>query len=487
MAFIFLVALISLFVFFINHFLFGIKNLPPGPNLWHMLCYISTLLKKPHVALQNLAKTYGPLMSLRIGGQLLIVATSPDVVKEIHKTHNRVFSGRYFPSFNYYVPDINHASLVMAKECNDTWRFLRGISQSCIFSTSAIESASTIRKSKVTEMVNFVRNEKQGKVVNIEDTVYATFANIITNVMISRNLFSVEGKGANDVEVMKFLQEVIEKSSKLGLADMFPSLKVVDLWSRGKAMRIYDNTNLIWADMIKERRATKDKTNSCQDFFDVLDENLFSDVQIAILLTELLIGGTDSTTITSIWLMTELIKNQEILSRVRNEIRNQAIKENEIDESLLSECQYFHACIKESLRLHIPGPFGVPHRATDTCNVNGYVIPKDSVVLVNAWAIQVDHNNWEDASSFKPERFLDSKIDFRGADFEYIPFGTGQRMCPGANMAIKNVRFVVASLLHYFEWSLPDGVDPSKLDTCDEIGTTLKKAQPLCLIPTWIG
>ncbi|KAK6155757.1 hypothetical protein DH2020_010005 [Rehmannia glutinosa] len=423
-------------------------------------------------------------MSLRLGGHLLIVASSPVAAKEIFKTNNRIFSGRFLPSAYHNVPGVTHASLVMARECNDTWKFLRGLGHSYIFSSKAIESGAGIRAKKVTEMVGFLRaNSKDGNVVNIEDLVYATFTNIISNVLISRDLF---GEGESNYEkVIGFLKMVIEKVISVNLSDVFPVFKRVDFWSQGRAMGIYREIQMIWDDIIKERRGGDDES-STQDFFDVLSGHGFPDDQISILLTELLIASTESTIITVVWLMAELIKNQEILHKVREEISDKAVEENDhvlINESLLSECQYFQACIKETLRLHIPGPFSLPRQATETCKVNNFTIPKDSIVLVNVWAIQTDPNNWEDATSFKPERFINSKIDFKGAHFDFIPFGAGQRMCPGSNVAIKGVQLVVASLVHYFDWSLPNGEDYSKLDLSDRFGTTLKKDKPLCLVP----
>ncbi|KAK6159754.1 hypothetical protein DH2020_003135 [Rehmannia glutinosa] len=485
-----LLLLLSIFLFFLDRCLFGDRKLPPGPNIFQISGKISSLINTPHVALNDLAKIYGPLMSLRLGGQIVVVASSPAVAKEIHKTNNRSFSGRFLPSVYYSIPGTMHASLVMARECNDTWKNLRSIGQNGIFSPKAIESAAGIRTTKVTEMVKFLRANKDGKVVNIEDLVFATFANITTNVFISRNLFDAGGESESDEKVRSFLNEkIIEKVSSFGLTDVFPMLKGVDFWSKRKAMDIYRNINFIWEYIIKERRslATNDGSinrNSTKDLLDVLNGHGFPVDQIGILFTELLIAGTDSTTITAVWLMAELIKNQEILLQVCKEIANKAFEGDELNESLLFECQYFQACIKETLRLHIPGPFAVPHRATETCKVNNYTIPKDSIVLVNGWAIQMDPNNWEDPTSFKPERFLNSTIDFkRSTNFEYIPFSAGSRMCPGQNVAIKGVQLVVASLVHYFDWSLPNGEDFSKLDLSDRFGTTLKKDKPLYLIP----
>ncbi|EYU33145.1 hypothetical protein MIMGU_mgv1a024173mg, partial [Erythranthe guttata] len=203
-------------------------------------------------------------------------------------------------------------------------------------------------------------------------------------------------------------------------------------------------------------------------------------------LLELLIAGTDSSSITLVWLMAELIKNPDILRRVVEEVAKAFEGDMLIDEAVLTESKYLQACIKETLRFHMPGPFLVPHRAIEKCKIHDYVIPKDSVVLVNTWDISLDPEYWKDASSFNPDRFLtgDSKIDFRGAHFEYTPFGAGRRMCPGFNLAFKSIQIVVASLVHYFDWSLPNGMDPTRIDTDSVFGTVLKKKKPLLLIPT---
>ncbi|KAK6155758.1 hypothetical protein DH2020_010006 [Rehmannia glutinosa] len=328
-----------------------------------------------------------------------------------------------------------------------------------------------------------------GKSVNMEDLLFATFTNIITNVLISRNVFDNGGEGESDVRVQNFLNELIEMVTTVGLTDLFPILERVDFWSKGIAMDIYHKINFIWGDLIMERRSraiTHDEiySNSTKDFLDVLDGHGFPDDQIALVMTELLIAGTDSTTISSVWLMTELMKSQECLDKVRREIADKAVEGDTLNEELLlSRCPYFQACIKETLRCHIPGPLIVPHRAIDTCKVNNYTIPKDSIMLVNVWAIQMDPNNWEDATSFKPVRFLNSTYDFKGTNFDYLPFGAGQRMCHGSIAAHRGVQLVVAYLVHYFDWSLPNGKDPSKLDTSAKFGTTLKKDKPLYMIP----
>ncbi|KAL0351867.1 UNVERIFIED_CONTAM: putative (S)-N-methylcoclaurine 3'-hydroxylase isozyme 2 [Sesamum calycinum] len=417
----------------------------------------------------------------------MVVASSPDTAKEFCKTHDRVFSGRHLPSVYHNLPGTVDSSIVLSPECGRSWKLLRSIGQNCIFSSKAMETNAWIRKAKVTEMVSRIR-AKEGEVVNLEDLMFATLANIISNVLTSRDLFDVKNEAKDEYRVMMGLvNEVIEKTTTLGLVDFLPVLRWVDFRSKRKAMDMYRKIKLTWGSIILERRSSKgsdhESSSDSQDFLDiVLADNSFSEDQIANALMELLIGATDSTTITTVWLMVELIRNQEILSRVREEIA-QTVTGDKPSESLLSQCHYFQACIKETLRLHVPAPLLVPHRATETCKVNNYVIPKDSMILINAWGIARDPDYWNDATVFKPDRFLDTKIGFRGTHFEYLPFGTGLRMCPGSTVAFKNIQMLVGSLLHNFDWSLPGGEALTAIDMNEKYVTTLKKEKPLLLVP----
>ncbi|KAI3757598.1 hypothetical protein L6452_05140 [Arctium lappa] len=196
---------------------------------------------------------------------------------------------------------------------------------------------------------------------------------------------------------------------------------------------------------------------------------------------ELFTAGTDTTTSTVEWAMAELVKNKKVMFKVREELKNE-IKTRTVVESEVSNLPYLNACIKETLRLHPPAPFLLPHRAVQTCEVMGYTVPRGAQILVNIWAIGRDPKLWEDPLLFKPERFLGSNLDFGGQDFEFIPFGAGRRMCPGLHSGVKSVQTILASLILRFDWLLPNDEDPVNLDMNEKFGVFLQKKKPLQLI-----
>ncbi|KAI3847877.1 hypothetical protein MKW92_001882 [Papaver armeniacum] len=112
----------------------------------------------------------------------------------------------------------------------------------------------------------------------------------------------------------------------------------------------------------------------------------------------------------------------------------------------------------------------------------GYSIPKGTLVLVNIWGIGRDPSSWDDPLSFKPERFLNSSIDYRGQDFEYIPFGDGRRIFPGLPLAQQMIHVMLGSLVQSFDWVLEKGPTPETMDMSDKVRFS-RRAVPLKVIP----
>uniref|UniRef100_A0A5B7AMB7 (S)-N-methylcoclaurine 3'-hydroxylase isozyme 2 n=1 Tax=Davidia involucrata TaxID=16924 RepID=A0A5B7AMB7_DAVIN len=482
-----IIILLPLLFLIINHFKSCFPSnaspLPPGPNPWPILGNIPHMGKKPHITLANFAQSYGPLMSLRLGTQFLIVGSSPEAAVEILKTHDRIFSARYVPhAVPAKSPEINQFSLGWAVVCNDAWKSLRTICRTVLFSGRAIESQACQREKKVMEMVKFL-SEMEGKVVKVGEVVFATVFNVLSNVLLSRDFISLEEESV-DGGMKGLVRTMMEVASAPNLADFFPIFGALDLQGLNKKTKeLFLRICSMWESTIKERREGKSGDASSQkDFLDALIDNAFTNDQINHLLVELFVAGTDTSTTTIEWALAELIKNPESMKKVREELTRE-IKKESPKESHLPQLPYLQACVKETLRLHPPAPFLIPHRALDSCKVMNYTIPKNAQVVVNIWAIGRDPVNWEEPLKFKPERFLNSTLDFKGNDFEFLPFGAGRRICPGLPMAAKHVPLVLASLIQLFDWSLPHRNVPNELDMNEKFGVTLHKEQPLLLIP----
>ncbi|KAH7515731.1 hypothetical protein FEM48_Zijuj10G0057500 [Ziziphus jujuba var. spinosa] len=129
--------------------------------------------------------------------------------------------------------------------------------------------------------------------------------------------------------------------------------------------------------------------------------------------------------------------------------------------------------IKETLRLHPPAPLLIPRETMSHFKINGYDIFPKMLIQVNAWAIGRDPEYWENPEEFIPERFTNNSIDFKGQDFEFLPFGSGRRICPGMYMGTTTVELGLANLLYRFDWKLPDGMKEEDLNMEEKAGISL--------------
>ncbi|TMW86422.1 hypothetical protein EJD97_021400 [Solanum chilense] len=416
--------------------------LPPGPFPWPLIGNLLQIGKRrPHAALAKLSQVHGPdFMSIRFSTRLIVVASSPAAAAEVLKTHDRVLSGRYVSRVVRVKGSIVHnLSTAFLEECDDNWKKVRTIYRGALFSTKALESQVSTRENKVMEMIRYLEEIQLNQVIQIRKVIFVTVLNILGNLLLSMDLIDFEGRGVGE-EMMKYLREFTETGKTQELADMFPVLGAICSMNFQKTYKkivdLFDKTSVVWAGVVQERRKRESQTSvNAVDFVDALVKNGFTDKHINALLMELFGAGTETTIVT------------------------------------------------KTLRLHPPGPLLLPHRAMETCEVMGYRIPKDTQLMVNMWAIARDPKVWDDPSSFKPERFMNSKMDYKGQYFEYIPFGSGRRMCAGEPLASRFVPLVVASMIHKFDWFLPNDMNPDQIDMDEILDLIISKKDPILLIP----
>ncbi|XP_059311302.1 cytochrome P450 71D2-like [Lycium ferocissimum] len=96
-------------------------------------------------------------------------------------------------------------------------------------------------------------------------------------------------------------------------------------------------------------------------------------------------------------------------------------KENGIDQTDIQKLKYLKMVVKETVRFHPLAPLLAPRESREECEINGYIIPKGTMALVNFWAISRDPNYWQNPETFDPERFNERHLDFTGAHFEFTP------------------------------------------------------------------
>eukprot|EP00253_Pinus_taeda_P024720 PITA_24720 len=470
-------------------------RLPPGPPGWPIVGNLFQLGKNPHESLFRLASKYGPLMSLSLGMKTTVVVSSPDMAKEVLKTHGHIFAGRIVPQAGKALSHHKHSFL--SCQYGSRWLMLRRISNTELFSVKRLEALQDLRRDQAHRMVHqiFEDPRKGSGCVNIGHIAFHSAFNLIGNMAFGKDMFDSNLRASED------LKDAISKMMVLltapNLADYFPCLRFLDLQG------VYRNTVIcrkksydVMDKFIEDRLAKRSKNShrsdhSEKDLLDVLldmrnDE--FTLIDIRGYLNDIFVAGSDTTAETIEWAMAELIRNPGRLKRAQAELEEVVGLNRRMEESDTERLPYLRAVVKEVFRLHPAGPLLVPHRADSDCEITEFVIPKHSRVLVNVWGMGRDPKIWKEPLNFVPERFIDDEmcrsVDYKGKHFELIPFGAGTRICVGLPLASRIVHLTLGSLIHSFEWAPPKGTRAEELDMSEKFGLALQKAVPLEAIAT---
>ncbi|XP_076886455.1 cytochrome P450 76T24-like [Bidens hawaiensis] len=486
----FLFPIIFIFTHAITTTISGHRNsrLPPGPYPLPLIGNLLYLGNNPYHSLAKLSKRYGPLMSLKLGTITTIVVSSPDIAKEFFLTHDHSFSGRVTIDVTRAL-DHNKYSMVFLP-AGDHWRRLRRISKEYMFSMQRLDASETLRQKKVKELIDHVNQCCiSEKAVNICGLAFTTSLNILSNFMFSMDFAPYDSLSSQDFK--DAVWALLEVAGKPNIADLFPILKSFDPQGLFRRANVYAERILTIIDRVIDQRVQTRSTSSTKDdVLDVLlnlnqiDESSFSRNDMRHLFLDLFIAGTDTTSSTLEWAMVELIRNPDKLELARSEV-TKLMKHNEniLQESDLSQLPYLQAVIKETLRLHPSVPFLIPHQSIRDVEIQGFIVPKNAQIICNVWAMGRDPKVWSHPETFMPERFLDVNINYKGQDFEFIPFGAGRRICPGLNMAHRILHIVLGSLIQKFDWKLEKNIKAKDMDMSEKFGLTLQKNVPLKAIP----
>ncbi|XP_027367268.1 geraniol 8-hydroxylase-like [Abrus precatorius] len=462
-------------------------KLPPGPSRLPIIGNLLELGQKPHQSLAKLAKIHGSMMSLKLGRVTTIVISSAEMAKEVLLTHDQSLSNRPIPQS---VSVLNHEHYSLAfLPVSPLWRELRKICNGQLFAHKTLDESQEVRRKKVQQLLNDVYKSSQvGEAVDIGREAFKTTINLLSNTIFSEDLVLSKGKVGEFKDLVTNITKLVGSPN---IADFFPVLKMVDpqgvkRQQAKNVAKVLDIFDCLIRQRLKLRESTGSDTHN--DMLEALlniskDNKMIDKTMIEHLAHDLFVAGTDTTTSTLEWAMTELVLNPEIMSKAKKELEEEIGKGKPVEESDIAKLPYLQAIIKETLRLHPPVPFLLPRKAERDVDICGFTIPKDAQVLVNVWTIGRDPTLWVNPTLFSPERFLGSDIDIKGRNFELAPFGAGRRICPGMMLAIRMLLLILGSLINSFDWKLEDGIKPQDVDMGEKFGITLQKAQPLRVVP----
>ncbi|GFY80603.1 cytochrome P450, family 712, subfamily A, polypeptide 1 [Actinidia rufa] len=440
----------------------AVVNHPPGPPALPIIGHLHLLGAILSKSLQGLASRYGPIMKISIASSSAIVVSNEIFAREMLKTHEMVFVSR--PHFGASDFNIYQGS-----------EFVNAGNYSPPHKST---NSSTSGRQEIMKLVEILINSStKSSAIDLGEELMVMTNNVICSMAMSTRCSSSADQSK---EIRRLVKDVLDLAPKFSLGEMLGPLAKLDLFGYGKKLKglltqFDDLAEGIMVEHEEKRRESGggEGGGERKDMMDILleisrDERAEVKItrkDIKSFLMELFMAGTETVSVALQWTLAELINHPEVYKKLRDEITTVVGSNRLVEESDIPNLPYLQAVVKEGLRLHAPAPL-VFRKAMEDCTINGYDILENSRIIFNLYAIMRDPNSWEKPTEFVPERFLTSsgtekyylnQVDIKGRSFNYMPFGSGRRGCPGSLLASTVKHLTVATLVQCFDWKIKGG------------------------------
>jgi cytochrome P450 len=405
-------------------------NYPEGYSLLQTTLKTNDFLKNPINFINKTMKQFGDTYTATIGAQKVIVTKNSDFINHILRENHK----------NYMRSDITakRGAQFFGKGLlfsnGEYWLKQRRLIQPAFHRSKIKGLYENIQKT----INNYITNFPTGDEIDI----YPIMHDLSFRVLI-RSLFEIE----LSKEVMAELNQIFEELSSFLMKDVnMPIRKLFYPFTGEERKHIEKGKRLreIILNIINERKSS---TGEFHDILDMLihskyedtgesmtEEQLIDEVQI------LISAGHETTGNTLSWLMHNLASNPSKQQKLIESIDNSTIND-------VMENDYLKACINESMRLFSTSWTSERVAIIDD-NFESYSYPKGTIIVPFFFGAHRDENSWEDALSFKPERFIEDEKLVKSK--KYFPFGAGPRMCIGNSFALAEITYFLFSFFKTF-------------------------------------
>ncbi|KAK1370655.1 4-hydroxyphenylacetaldehyde oxime monooxygenase [Heracleum sosnowskyi] len=301
-----------------------LENLPPGPPHLPIIGNLHQLGKLPHVSLYKLSQKYGPVMHLKLGQVPALVVSSPEMAKEVLKVHDTECCNRPdsygMRKLSYNRKDISFSPY------GDYWREMRKLCVIELFTVKRVRSFQHVRDREIAKFVNSLSKEAfdpKSEFIPLDTKIYSLAKNITCEVAFGTNF---ERENFRETEIRKTLLDAVTVMSGFWAADFFPYYGwIIDILTgfRQKLDKCFHDFNKFYETVIQEHLEPCRPRLEHEDITDVLialsnDETCplhLSKDNIKAVFMDLFIASIDTTSETTIWAMSELVKNPRVMTK----------------------------------------------------------------------------------------------------------------------------------------------------------------------------
>ncbi|KAI0415240.1 cytochrome P450 [Xylaria grammica] len=442
------------------------EGYPPGPPTLPLIGNLHLMPKqKGHLQFERWANEYGPIYSLILGTQVMVVISSDKVVKDLLDKRSGIYSSR--PDM-YLSQDIASGGLRMGiMEYGETWRMSRGI----------FHKGLNIATSRA--YIPYQELESRAMLLGFLGQPSEFFNHIrrYTNSTMTQTIFGFRTVDIHDPNLQQLVDGIgkwsqLAGSQSAALLDVFPILRRLPdavLPSRRYAKKLHEKELAMYLGhyLSAKKRLLEGKAKPCiaSEIVRAQDELGFSDSRAGYLNGTILEAGSDTSASTLIGFVQAMLIFPEVSKLAQAEI-DEVCGDRIPSLDDLPDLPYVRGCVKESMRWMPTTMLGLPHATIRDDEYLGYKIPKGAAVVLNVWAIHNDASRYPEPRRFDPSRWAhDSQTSAESANNQdpskrdQFAFGAGRRICQGIHIADRALFLGISRLLWAFDFQRP--VDPS--------------------------
>jgi len=428
---------------------------PPGPAPWPFFGNILQLYSTPMETHHKYSKTYGDIHSVSLFGHKVVVLNSIEALKDCNVGNSDVFMHRpvwlenttkslgpgiAFRGFDQYLENRKFLLTNLKK---------RGMGKSQLEPTVNAEADLLLSYLEKNSPVNPLH-------------AFQSFSfNMVSQVCFERR--SEYGDEDSD-KFIAAMDNILELSEVLFMVDYFPLLNLLPQ-IKSKSMENVRNIAIIQNSI---KKLIEEKQNNSygtpEDECDIVDDYIKTHKEFSIeksknlveLCHDLYFGGVDTSSSTTAFAVIHLLNNPEIQDELFEQITD-VLQGRDPSLSDLKNLPIVEATIQETLRMNPIVPL-IWKATAQTAPLREYLIPKDTLVLVNAYSINRDEKYFKDPFRFNAHRWINEDGKFNGDMVDKIAtFGRGRRQCPGIALARLEIFIVLVKIIQNYELSVAPG------------------------------
>ncbi|XP_072283610.1 cytochrome P450 1B1 [Pyxicephalus adspersus] len=434
------------------------KKGPPGPFPWPFVGNAMQLGQLPHLTFCKMAQKYGNVFKIRLGSLDIVVLNGDSTIREALVKHSSAFAGR--PNFTSFKIISGGKSMAFGGY-SDIWKAHKRIAHSTLraFSTINTETTKQFEQHVISEVQDliqvFLRLSSGGQYFYPYHECTVAIANIICALCFGKRYSHDDQEfkalvGRND----KFGQTVGAGS----LVDIMPWLQAFPNPVRS-LYQSFKDLNREFFDFVKSKvsqhretynpEITRDMSDAFIGLIDHSPGAGLSKDYVEGTVTDLLGAGQDTNSTALTWIILLLIKYPHIQQKLQDEIDRVVDQDRLPTSGDKTQLPYVQAFIYETLRFSSFVPITIPHSTTSNVTIDGFYIPKNTVVFVNQWSVNHDKTTWNNPHIFDPERFLDEhgQVD-KDLTSGVMIFSVGRRRCIGDQLSMLQMFLFTTIMLH---------------------------------------